>query len=136
MTKYRLFLSLAAVALSPLACGGPGAGPAPRVPSPAELAALGPEKAADALTLASAGADFGALSAAIVAAGTCPAGDAACRVERQREALEAFATSGAALELLVALQHELAGPSGPKAAPPDEARVCRLLRLAPCELSK
>lgn len=128
------FVSLAALAASLLlGCSGapaPAAPGAPRVPTAAELLAQGPQRSADTLTLLSHAHDSARLGAAFVAAETCPAGDAACPAARKREALEAFAASTAALELLVATRDELF-PGGPRAFGPDDVSVYERLGLVP-----
>lgn len=120
-----LLLSLAAC--TPGAGATPGA--PPRVPSLAELALLGPERAAEHLSGLSLDFDAARVSAALVAADTCPAADEACRTERKRQALESFAAAGGALETILAVEREVAGPHVAPAIGPDEAAVCKRLRL-------
>ncbi|HEU4411131.1 MAG TPA: hypothetical protein VFS43_38115 [Polyangiaceae bacterium] len=127
---------LFAIALALLAgcSGGPAPaapGAPPRLPSPAELATMGPKRAAEAMSFVAASHDLARLGAAYAAAETCPAPDDACRAKRKLEALEGFETSGEALRTLVALQRELAGPSGPRAVGPDDAGVYARLGLPP-----
>ncbi|HEU4411200.1 MAG TPA: hypothetical protein VFS43_38460, partial [Polyangiaceae bacterium] len=102
---FALAIALAAGCSSGPAPSAPGA--PPRVPSAADIALQGPQKSADTLTLLSHAHDSARLGAALVAAETCPAGDRACAEARKREALEAFASAGAALEALVHVRREL-----------------------------
>jgi hypothetical protein len=117
------------------ACGGAAlpASPSapPRAPSADELAAMGPQGAAEHLSGLSLGLDAARVSAALVAAATCPFVDRPCRAKRKAEALESFASAAEGLRALVALQHELAGPGGPHATGPDDGDVSRRLDLAP-----
>ncbi|MGL4442341.1 MAG: hypothetical protein ACRCU1_01865 [Alsobacter sp.] len=108
-----------------------GCGPTPQAPrSAAELVAVGPQRSADLLTAASLAFDLGRVAAGVAAAASCPLTDAGCDQRRKREALDATETEAGALALLVAAQHELAGPAGPRAIGPDLAGVCRRLGLA------
>ncbi len=126
-----------AIVIAALALGGcagsapPASAPAsaPRVPSATELLAQGPQKSADMLTGLSHSLDSARLGAAFVAAATCPATETTCRETRQREALETFAASVGALELLVALRAELF--PAPKAYGPDTPGVYARLGLPP-----
>ena len=126
---FALFTSLAACSQG-AAPAGPAAGAPPRPPSALELAAQGPEKSADTLTLLSRAHDAARLGAALVAAESCPALDRACRETRKREGLEAFASSTAALELLIAARAELF-PGAKKAFGPDTKGLYEWLGLAP-----
>jgi hypothetical protein len=115
--------------LPPLLLAGCG-GVAPRLPtSAADLAAMAPRKSADMLSAAAAAFDLSRVVAGVTAAASCQAGDDACDTTRKREALEATETEAGALELLVASQHALAGPQGPRAIGPDLGAVCRRLGL-------
>ncbi len=124
--------TLVVVTLALGGCLGGSGAPAPkgpsapqRVPSVAEILAQGPQKSADVLTGLSHSLDSARLGAAFVAAATCPATETACRETRLREALETFAASAGALELLVAMRREVF-PTPIAYAPDDDAVYKRL----------